>query len=107
MPRHLFLLAISGLAMSGCNLIEPKKPVIADIRHDYTRCHVHNRTLLEDLQPAAWRTTERIWPEREALFPFAMNDICLHGPDNIEFARVMYCPECRAAKAEWLEREHR
>jgi hypothetical protein len=109
MPRQLFIpIALSGLAFSGCNTIElEKEPVIADIRFDHKQCHVHNRELLEDFQPAIAGLpsfTPSFTADRDELFPFAMNNLILHGPDNVEFARVMYCPDCRVAKAEWSER---
>lgn len=113
MHRQLFIpIALSGLAFSGCNTIElekepEKEPVITDIRFDYKQCHIHNRELLEDLQPAAAgyaSYTPQFTADRDELFPFAMNNLTLQGPDNVEFARVMYCPDCRVAKAEWSER---
>jgi hypothetical protein len=91
----------------GCSVSE-RAPVIADIRHDYKTCHVHRRPLVEAVEPVQWGTVQRLpCSECDELFPFSMQDVVLYGPENVEFARLMYCPDCRIAEAGWIERNRR
>ena len=107
MGRCKSLWIVCGILTVGCSAFSNiEEPVIVDLRHDYWHCYVHDRPLLEDLQPAAWEERQVLfWPEKDRLFPFAQNDIWLSGRERVIFARVMYCPECRVAKGDWLAAE--
>lgn len=86
---------------------EKKEPVVADLRHDYTLCPVHNSELVEGTEPVTWGHRQQLFaPEKDQKFPFAMNDIWLSYPKNVEFAQIRYCDDCRVAKANWLK-QHR
>ncbi len=107
MSRCKSLWIVCGILTGGCSAVSHiEEPVVVDLRHDYWHCYVHDRRLLEDLQPAAWEERQMLfWPEKDRLFPFAQNDIWLSGRERVDYARVMYCPECRVAKRDWLAAE--
>jgi hypothetical protein len=104
MDRCRYLWIVSAILTAGCSfLLQAEEPVVVDLRHDYRHCHVHDRPLLEDLQFAEWEERQELfWPEKDRLFSFAQNDIWLSGNERVDFARVMYCSECRVAKADWF-----
>ena len=103
MFKYRYLNSLSVVLAVGCSSItNSEEAVVADLRHDYENCHVHDQMLLEDMQPVAWETRQAMWwHEREKLFPFAQDDIWLSGRERTDFAKVMYCPECRRVKSEW------
>ncbi len=111
MDVRCFLLSILAVANAGCSdwwPSPPAKAVTVDRRGGFTHCPVHDRTLLEDLQPVEWmNSTDPFWDVRQEKFPFASDDLFMPSPDNVAFAQVMYCPDCRKAKAEWIEKARR
>ena len=101
--NYCWLVSAVAATTLGCSVSE-RAPVIADIRRDYKTCHVHRRPLVEAVEPVRWGTVQRIpCSDCNELFPFAMQDVVMHGPENVEFARLMYCPDCRIAEAEWMK----
>jgi len=61
---------------------------------------VHDRELLEDVQPVKRINMYDPFADvRESVFPFASDDLW----GKVDFAHVMYCPDCREAKAEWIK----
>ena len=59
MGRFGYLFAGCAILAAGCaGLLHPEDPVVVDLRHDYRDCHVHDRPLMEDLQPVAWETRQ-------------------------------------------------
>ena len=78
---------------------KPVPAVVGDWRNGATHCDLHDRDLLESVEPVEQiMTYDELADVRRELFPFASN----HQGGNVDYARVMYCPDCRTARAKWI-----
>ncbi|MHC4446921.1 MAG: hypothetical protein ACYSXF_03830 [Planctomycetota bacterium] len=84
-------------ALSGC--VKP----LEITEGTATQCDVHHETLREGVVRADTATVDYLpeyYAAREALFPYARTSA--HGPyAGYTHTEVLYCPQCRRAKAEW------
>lgn len=105
MSNRLLLMAAGfSVVLAGCHnaYTKPVPAVIGDWRNDATHCEVHDRKLLYDLQHVEQiNSYDEFADARKELFPFASNELW----GNVDYAHVMYCPDCRLAKLKWIEEE--
>lgn len=90
------------ILLTGCLTLrlDMEGEVAKDWSNGSTHCHVHDRELLEDIQPvSAACMYDNLYDARQIKFPFAMDDLWGGGG----FAKVMYCPDCRMAKTQWIK----
>ena len=98
------LIAASGCgASSGTTL---KKQLDLRNVNDVTACPLHNVALQEGVEPIAMAHISwapQYFQARDERFPLANTGDITHN--EAAEALVMFCPECRKARQQWLEEQ--
>lgn len=91
----------------GCSFFGSAPEVTRDLRAPGVEsCPVHNVALREGFEkitasPPNWDAD--YFDARRKLFPYAMTGDLVD--QDATRAHVLYCPECRLARAHWLEKQ--
>ena len=101
LTRRMTSLAILGLLLAGCATIDDQRLPPGTI------CAVHGIELQTDTVKIIYGLMQPMPGYQREHYPHAntwSHGGCIITDDSPKKAQVSYCPECRRAEAEWMER---
>jgi TonB family protein len=117
MNVRFFLILLSAILVTGAcsdkseESFKSSSKEIADSKGTKTRCEIHHMPLVEDTIRITYGLIDitefapGYFEASDSIFPNANTEVfggCVITEESPEYARVMYCPQCRIAEEMWL-----